>query len=537
MPWAGEAPETPRFLRTPGRVQCFVVRVLLTWIGAQDPWRPEEGRRVGSLVYMNETRPEKHIDGPILDFLAHCERFDVIHLLYEPDDKKLSAASALEHSLLQRDPTRRVERHVVPVEDVRDYSGLYKYIRAACHAAEAATPQASFHILLTPGTPQVHATWVLLSKTVFRATTWRTSEVKGASRAEIIHIPFDIDAEFIETSQPVYPATLPTQTDGLIYASHTMAAAVSRAQQAGRAEHINILLRGETGVGKELFASIVHAASARRAQRLVTLNCAELVQTLAESTLFGHVRGAFTGATTTTKGLFEHAQRGTLFLDEVAELPFHMQPMLLRAVQYKRIRPIGSDDEIAIDARIITATNRSFEHLIQEGLFRAELYERLRGVEILIPPLRERREDIRPLADHFLRFKDPLGTRKLTPSAYHVLENYSWPGNVRELELLIDRLVHLTTKQRITPDDVRNEIGHTRSLPRLMNDLNTIPDLDTATALYELELLQRALSVAGTQKAAAKLLGLRSQQVFSNRLESAKRRAGLTRIPPKSRQS
>jgi transcriptional regulator with GAF, ATPase, and Fis domain len=467
--------------------------------------------------------PDSFQDGPILDFLAHADRFDAVHLVYDPPKEELGATASLERALAARDSARRVFRHPLPITDPRDYPALYRNIRATCRAAESQHPDATFHVLLTPGTPQVHAIWVLLSKTVFRATTWQTSEATGAAKAERVEIPFDIDAELIEPARVEAARRPPANVDGLVYASKAIDTAVARARLAGAAERLPVLIRGETGVGKEIFARIVHEASSRRRGPLVTVNCAALPPTLSEDALFGHVRGGFTGATSDRKGHFEEANGGTLFLDEVAELAPHTQAALLRAIQYGRIRRVGGAEEVAVDARVIAATHQPLEALIRERSFRHDLYERLRGVEVRIPPLRERREDVRVLADHFMERLKGRGCR-LLPSAYRALELHSWPGNVRELELLVTRLVALASKQQIGEEDVRRELAHQRVIAS--ERLGAVPvDLNEAVASFELELLERALELGGTQAAGARLIGLSSQQAFAARLASVRRRA------------
>lgn len=200
---------------------------------------------------------------------------------------------------------------------------------------------------------------------------------------------------------------------------------------------LTVLLMGETGVGKEVLARIIHSRSLRSQQPLVHVNCAALPESLAESELFGHVRGAFTGASRDRIGKFELAEGGTLFLDEVGELPLAIQAKLLRAVQFGEIQRVGSDQSHRVDVRIIAATNRLLPVEVKEGRFRADLYHRLSMYPLHVPPLRERAEDIAILAGHFLeqsRIRLGLSRFSMTPATIRRLEEYDWPGNVRELE-------------------------------------------------------------------------------------------------------
>jgi len=201
--------------------------------------------------------------------------------------------------------------------------------------------------------------------------------------------------------------------------------------------NLTILVHGETGTGKEVVARTLHARSSRADKPLVYVNCAALPESLAESELFGHVRGSFTGATATRGGKFELAQGGTLFLDEIGELPLTLQPKLLRVLQFGEVQRVGSDDVHTVDVRVIAATNRNLPEAVREGRFRADLYHRLSVYPILLPPLRERPDDVEPLAEHLLeRVRGRLGldALRLTESALEALRRYSWPGNVRELE-------------------------------------------------------------------------------------------------------
>jgi DNA-binding NtrC family response regulator len=217
-----------------------------------------------------------------------------------------------------------------------------------------------------------------------------------------------------------------------------------------------ILIEGESGTGKELVARAIHAESPRADRPFVAINCGALPETLLESELFGHVKGAFTGATATKKGLFEEADRGTLFLDEIGDTSPAIQIKLLRVLQEREIRRVGSNAPIKIDVRVLAATHRSLEALVKEGRFREDLLYRLNVVTIPVPPLRERREDIPLLAAHFLegaakRLGKPVPT--LSQEAMNLLLEYPWPGNVRQLENAIERALLLATRETIFPGD------------------------------------------------------------------------------------
>jgi DNA-binding NtrC family response regulator len=220
------------------------------------------------------------------------------------------------------------------------------------------------------------------------------------------------------------------------------------------ASEANILILGESGTGKELIAGTLHRNGLRRDHHLVSINCAALSDTLLESQLFGHIRGAFTGAIMNQKGLLEEADGGTLFLDEIGDVSPAMQAKLLRVIQERDFIPVGSTRPKKVDVRFVAATNKDLELEVREGRFREDLYYRLNVITIALPPLRERREDIEPLALHFLRrFAGRMSKEIYTiePDALQVLQNYGWPGNVRELENVMERAVILTNSSSITP--------------------------------------------------------------------------------------
>ncbi len=224
----------------------------------------------------------------------------------------------------------------------------------------------------------------------------------------------------------------------------------------------NVLITGESGTGKELVARSVHANSSRKRQPFVPLNCGGLPEHLVESELFGHERGAFTGANTSRSGLMEHASGGTFFLDEISELPLNLQVKLLRVLEERRIRRVGSNREVDIDIRLISATNRDMARLVGEGGFREDLYYRVNTFVIRLPSLRERKSDLPLLAEHFLSLYCATAEKEvggISEEAMEQLCSHSWPGNVRELQNVIERAVALTTSDRVGPGDLPDDLG------------------------------------------------------------------------------
>jgi transcriptional regulator with PAS, ATPase and Fis domain len=217
-----------------------------------------------------------------------------------------------------------------------------------------------------------------------------------------------------------------------------------------------VLIRGDSGTGKEIIAKALHHASPRSRGRFVALNCGALPETLLESEIFGHVKGAFTGAGANKKGLYEEAHGGTLFLDEIGEMTPGLQVKLLRALQSGEVRPVGSTQVITVDTRVVAATNRDLEPMIRQGAFREDLFYRLNVIPIVLPPLRERREDIPLLAEHFLaRFAGRQGRAlRLSAGAMERLLRYPWPGNVRELENAMERTAILAQAETVEASDL-----------------------------------------------------------------------------------
>ncbi|WP_348652744.1 sigma-54 dependent transcriptional regulator [Polyangium sp. 6x1] len=230
-----------------------------------------------------------------------------------------------------------------------------------------------------------------------------------------------------------------------------------------RVAHLDtsVLITGESGTGKELAARALHRRSARRGGPFVAINCAAMPEALLESELFGHVRGAFTDARAARTGLFQKAHGGTLFLDEIGDMPLGLQPKLLRVLQERAVRPIGGDDEVAVDVRIVSATNRDLEAAVEERRFREDLYYRIHVVQVEMPPLRSRGTDILLLAQRFVeKFAAATGRRVtcLSPAAADKLMSYTWPGNVRELSNCIERAVALATFEQIGAEDLPEKI-------------------------------------------------------------------------------
>jgi two-component system response regulator AtoC len=296
-----------------------------------------------------------------------------------------------------------------------------------------------------------------------------------------------------------------------------------------------LLIQGETGVGKERLARAIHTESPRSSGPFIAVNCGALPESLLESELFGHEEGAFTGATRSRRGCFELAHRGTIFLDEISEMPSHLQVKLLRVLQEYEIQPVGAEKAIRIDVRLMASTNRNLDEEIRLGRFRKDLYYRLSVVSLTVPPLRERREDIPALVKSHITFLRPRigGGRTIAPEALTALSLYSWPGNVRELINVIERAMLLCTSDEISPADLPESIGGTASTSasqsHATSDVLTLPTDGTKSLVempwrnarriflnrLEREYLRQLLeSTKGHIGQTAKLAGMQPRSLF-----------------------
>jgi DNA-binding NtrC family response regulator len=366
------------------------------------------------------------------------------------------------------------------------------------------------------------------------ATVESAIEAMKLGALDYLQKPFDIDEFLIVATRAVEHARLRTQRDyliterderfdhyGILGDSRAIRDVIARAQQVAQSRS-TVLITGETGTGKELVARAIHAWSAQAEMPLVRVNCAALPDTLIESELFGHVRGAFTGAVGNKKGRFALADGGTIFLDEIGTVALSVQAKLLRVLQEREFEPLGSEQTIHVDVRVIAATNRDLAQLVTEGKFQPDLYYRLNVIPIALPPLRDRREDIPILVNGFIkRHASRAGKRVdgIDAEAMRALVGASWPGNVRELENTVERAVVLARRPVITAGDV-TLVGAAIAPASVLPGLNLKQNLEWT----ERETVRQALAASrGVKKDAAEAMGI-SQRAMSYYL--AKHRLG-----------
>jgi DNA-binding NtrC family response regulator len=301
--------------------------------------------------------------------------------------------------------------------------------------------------------------------------------------------------------------------EGIIGKSGAMQEVIRTARQVATSD-IPVLIMGESGTGKELIARAIHATSRRRKHRLVTLNCAGLAESILEDELFGHQKGAFTNAVNAREGRFEHADGGTIFLDEIGDMPHTMQAKLLRVLENGEVVRLGSNDPIKVDVRLMSATNRNLDEMVAERQFREDLYFRIKGVTIRIPALRERREDIPLLVYYFLqqaseRYAKPI--EGVTPETQQLLMSYTWPGNVRQLKNTIENMVVLNEGPTLGPASLPKEIRPAGV--ELTGGMNNLVGISIEQA--EKELIRNTLKmVDGNREQAAKILGIGERTLY-----------------------
>jgi DNA-binding NtrC family response regulator len=398
-------------------------------------------------------------------------------------------------------------------------------------------PQTSLIFHLSPGTPAMAAVWILLAKTRFPAELIESSKEHGA---RIASVPFDISVDFIpdllrkpdknlERLAAGLPAEAP-EFDDIIYRSEVMQRAVLKARRIAP-RSIPVLIEGESGTGKELFARAIHDASTRRDKPFVAINCGAIPAELVESELFGHVKGAFTGAASARAGHFEEAHTGTLFLDEVGELPKEMQVKLLRTIQEGEVRRIGANKARKVDIRIIAATNKNLLDKVSQGDFREDLFYRLAVGVIKLPPLRERAGDISILIDHFMERinKESCNEpghkhKKISASARNLLIQHVWPGNIRELQNTLTRASVWSTREIIGEEDIKESLLpmpiDSQAKGILDYSLENGIDLPALLKKVAIHYLEKGLAeVNGNKTKAAEKLGLSSYQTLTNWLK------------------
>ena len=441
--------------------------ILLTFAGNRDPFNPEVVKGVFT-------------DGPVLTLLAE-RSFAAVHIFTTPNT--LTNAQQLQQEIAARSGDCRTRIHNIDIPDPTDYEALFLHMSGLCREIreEYRDQKPVCSIATASGTPQMQTVWFLLAQsglvpaTLLKITPPHFLRPGQKAVSEIrlslesfprITLPspetLEIAATYLRKEKlEAEREELVREFSGLQMIGRSPA--LTKVMETVRAAALYdsaVLIQGETGTGKELVARAIHFNSARKTEPMITVNCAAIPETLVESELFGHEKGAFTGADRQKKGKFELADRGTIFLDEIGDMPLPAQAKILRVLQDKTITRVGGEKTISADVRVIAATNRNLPERIADGKFREDLYYRLRVIDIPVPALRERREDIPLLVEYFLdrHNRRYLRQKQFSRDAMRRILEYSWPGNVRELENAIERAFVLSGGNVIKDADLPPEI-------------------------------------------------------------------------------
>jgi transcriptional regulator with PAS, ATPase and Fis domain len=429
----------------------------------------------------------------------------------------------------------KIHLHNIKLLSPIDFGEIYESVVTVLDEISKQETNLTFH--LSPGTPTMAAVWILLAKTTYPARLIQSSAKQGVEEA---NIPFDIAAEFIpqllkRSDARISALAMGTADQDAVFESiiHRSAPMQHLVEQARRVaiRSIPVLIEGESGTGKELMARAIHHASPRKNKPFIVVNCGAISPELVESEFFGHKKGAFTGAAQDRKGHFELAHDGTIFLDEIGELPKPIQVKLLRTLQEGEVTPVGSSESRKVDVRVVAATNRTLINEVASGNFREDLFYRLAVAIIKLPPLRERAGDLTVLIDALMKQTNEASAtigikpKNISVSGRRILMQHPWPGNIRELLNTLQRAAVWSDDDTISQEAIKEAILVT---PKGDNNNDSILNrpLDSGLKLEEImanvarHYLRRALKqTKGNKTKAAEILGFRNYQTLTNWME------------------
>ncbi len=497
--------------------------ILFSWLGHTD---------LGNM--------QDDIDGPISQIACFSDReFQRVFIIANREKGQWEAYKHWLKKRLAKHKKQPAEIEICfakEVENVVDYGQLAlvtkRYLGQLCQADSTVT------INLTSGTGAMTAVSTLVGMGKTNCRFVQTDRRKPDSLPLETIIPSDFGDQYISSalahSASLATAEAPLSDDFKKIATHSpkMKALVSKAQKLALSE-VPALILGETGVGKETIAQAIHKTSIRHKHKIAAINCGAIAEGLLESILFGHKKGSFTSANSDQKGIFEDADKGTVFLDEVGELSLNAQTKLLRVLQDQKIRPVGSNKDVSIDVRLIAATHRNLSQMVAEGTFREDLFYRIAVGIVEIPPLRERQEDIEQLSlelaseidqqmrkhQHFSNYK----SKNLSACAIKFMKAQPWPGNIRELWNTLNRAYLWSEGSQVDKDDISNSlVSHIKRDDS--NDIfltaNQTVDIGELVDKYKKKYVEAAIKISGGNKSkAAKILGLNSHQVLGKWLK------------------
>ena len=486
---------------------------LISWVGRTDLQCAEGGGRD---------------IGPIAMAVSHHAPFDRIHLLTNEDFQRCSL-----YCEWLRDKTGCCDPDLMQIELASpiDYASIYEKVCAELTQLRLPQEDVELTFHLSPGTPAMVAIWIILAKTRFPARLIQTSREQGLQSVDFF---FDLANEFLpeflkrssDRIERLADAPLDApEFDRIVHRSPEMRQQIDLARRIA-AHDVPVLILGETGTGKELFAEAIHAASQRAIGPFIPVNCGAIPRELVNAELFGHKKGAFTGADRDRKGHFREADGGTLFLDEIGDLPLDAQVRLLRALQQHEITPLGESKPAKVNVRIIAATHRDLASDVGDGRFREDLFHRLAVGILNLPPLRGRTGDVDLLIDHFIgqlnadaKDKPESQSKEISPEARKLLLNHSWPGNIRELYHTLLRAVIWSNSSTIKPEDIQRSIVQIwRKNESVLNrPLGNGFDLQGLLDEISRHYIVKAIEKSGQKKKkAAEMLGFSNYQTLGN---------------------
>ncbi|MCG8312026.1 MAG: sigma 54-interacting transcriptional regulator [Pseudomonadales bacterium] len=485
--------------------------ILVSWIGIKDLRGCEQSPATGPLV-------------SILRF----HRFDCVYLLY---DYQMKVVEPLFNALSEEFDCE-LKTRPVNIQSPIHFGDIYHELDKALTAAQADYPKGKLHIQLTSGTPTMTSVSILTGKTKYKVKFIQSTLEQGV---QFVDIPFDIAADFLPALANNLDNELTTLLSGQAPSTAAFSHIVTQDPQMQRLKEkaailamrgVTVLIQGETGTGKELFATAIHNSSRRAKKKFVPVNCGAIPPDLIDSTLFGHEKGAFTGASASRKGVFAEADGGTLFLDEFGELPLDVQVRLLRVLTDGKYYPVGSTTEHKSDIRLVVATNRNLAEEVAEGRFREDLYYRVAIGVLNLPPVRHRKGDKWLLAEHLLNginqeaaSQPGYKEKKISAAAKKLILSHEWSGNVREMHATLVRATLWGAADKISESDMREAmlVPPTKESSVLGRDISQGIDINDIIKEVSAHYIERALAETGNSKTkAAELLGFNSYQTLNN---------------------
>lgn len=494
-----------------GRKVTQMADILVSWIGNKDIEGADENPTTGPLV-------------SILRF----HRFDYVYLLH--NQPKKAVKPLLE--AIDSEFDSNIDSQLAKIQSPIHFGDIYNELDELLTKIKADHPKGKLHIQLTSGTPVMTSVSILTGKTKYQVEFIQSSVEQGVN---FVDIPFNIAADFLPAMAGSLDERLASMISNQVPSTAAFDHIITHDPHMQRLKekaailanrNVPVLIHGETGTGKELFARAIHNSSHRAKKSFLPVNCGAIPPELIDSTLFGHVKGAFTGANTSKAGVFAEANGGTLFLDEFGELPLDVQVRLLRVLQDGKYLPVGATKEEQTDVRLVVATNKNLSQEVAEGRFREDLFYRVAIGVINLPPLRFRKGDKWLLAEHLLADinKDASSQpgyqdKKISAGAKKVILNHEWPGNVRELYATLLRASLWGTTDKITERDLRDALLESPQQGEQILNKDVSQGIDINEILKEVSVhyIEHALEESdGSKSRAAELLGLKNYQTLNN---------------------